>query len=676
MALSRRVDRQAINLTRQGALGVFASSHGQEAAQVGSVFALEADDWLFPTYRETVGTFARGVDVVELLALFSGSWHCGFDPYQYRVAPLTTPLATQALHAVGLAMAARIKHDPIVALTFFGDGAASEGDAHEALNMAAVYGAPVVFVVQNNGYAISVPYRLQTKTSSIALRAAGVGMPGIRVDGNDVISVYGAVKTAVDRARRGDGPTLIEAVTYRLEAHTTADDTTPVSQRRRGRPSGARAIRSSGFLRRAARGRRRRRRVPRGGRRRRRGDRRAHARLSLRRSGRRSARDVRPRVRDADAAARGSARDARAGIAGGRGELMELTMAGALNAALRDSMREDDTVVVYGEDVGRLGGVFRITDGLQAEMGTDRCFDTPVAESGIAGTAIGMALYGLRPVVEMQFDGFSYPALNQVISHVAKYRNRTRGRVGLPMVIRIPYGGGIGAVEHHSESPEAYYAHTAGLTVVSPGTPADAYALLRASIAFDDPVIFLEPKRRYWLKEDLDLPVTAPPIGEAVVRRAGTTATVIAYGPMVTTAMEAATRAADESGWDLEVVDVRTLSPVDMDTLVASATKTGTGARGPRGGAIRRLRRGDRRGVERARLRLPRGAGAARHRVRRPVSVGQDRAPLPSRRRPHPRRRRATARVLIDADDSRLPHARPRRGAHRGRDQPLAGGRG
>jgi 2-oxoisovalerate dehydrogenase E1 component beta subunit len=254
---------------------------------------------------------------------------------------------------------------------------------------------------------------------------------------------------------------------------------------------------------------------------------------------------------------------------------MKLTMAGALNAALRDSMREDDSVVVYGEDVGKLGGVFRVTDGLQAEMGSDRCFDTPVAESGIVGTALGMALYGMRPVVEMQFDGFSYPALNQVISHVAKYRNRTRGRVGLPMVIRIPYGGGIGAVEHHSESPEAYYAHTAGLTVVSPGTTSDAYALLRASIASEDPVIFLEPKRRYWLKEDLDLPVTAPPIGKAVVRRAGVTATVIAYGPMVTTAMEAATRAAEESGWDLEVVDVRTLSPLDIDTLVESATKTG-----------------------------------------------------------------------------------------------------
>jgi 2-oxoisovalerate dehydrogenase E1 component alpha subunit len=226
MALSRRVDRQAINLTRQGALGVFASSQGQEAAQVGAVFALEKDDWLFPSYRDTVGVFARGVDIVEILALFQGSWHCGFDPKRYRVAPLTTPLATQAPHATGLAMAARLRHDPIVALTFLGDGAASEGDAHEAMNMAAVFQAPVIFFVQNNQYAISVPVQLQTRASSIALRAAGYGMPGVLVDGNDVLSVYGATRAAVERARGGGGPTLIEAVTYRMEAHTTADDET------------------------------------------------------------------------------------------------------------------------------------------------------------------------------------------------------------------------------------------------------------------------------------------------------------------------------------------------------------------------------------------------------------------------------------------------------------------
>ena len=248
---------------------------------------------------------------------------------------------------------------------------------------------------------------------------------------------------------------------------------------------------------------------------------------------------------------------------------MTTTMAAALNAALRDSLRDDDRVVVYGEDVGRLGGVFRVTDGLQREFGVERCFDTPVAESGIAGTAVGMALYGLRPVVEMQFDGFSYPALDQVISHVAKFRNRSRGSVGLPIVIRIPYGGGIGAVEHHSESPEAYYAHTAGLTVVSPGTPSDAYVLLRAAIEHPDPVVFLEPKRRYWQKEDVDLPVSGEPIGRAAVRRSGTTATLIAYGPMVTTALDAAD-AAREEGWELEVIDVRTLTPLDLGTLSTS----------------------------------------------------------------------------------------------------------
>ncbi|MBV9100935.1 MAG: alpha-ketoacid dehydrogenase subunit beta [Candidatus Dormibacteraeota bacterium] len=253
---------------------------------------------------------------------------------------------------------------------------------------------------------------------------------------------------------------------------------------------------------------------------------------------------------------------------------MTVTMAAALNTALRDAMREDDSVVIYGEDVGTLGGVFRITDGLQAEFGAERCFDSPVSESGIVGTAVGMALYGLRPVVEMQFDGFSYPALDQVISHVAKYRNRTRGRVGLPMTIRMPYGGGIGAVEHHSESPEAYYSHTAGLTVVSPGTPGDAYSLLRSALAHPDPVVFLEPKRRYWMKEEVELPVSGEPIGRALVRRAGATATLIAYGPMVATALEAAEAAVAE-GWDVEVIDVRTLTPLDLDTLAASATKTG-----------------------------------------------------------------------------------------------------
>lgn len=250
-----------------------------------------------------------------------------------------------------------------------------------------------------------------------------------------------------------------------------------------------------------------------------------------------------------------------------------ITMAAALNAALRDAMDEDERVVVFGEDVGRLGGVFRVTEGLQRRFGADRCFDTPAAESAIVGTAVGMAMYGLRPVVEMQFDGFAHPAFDQIVSHVAKYRSRTWSAVSLPLVVRIPYGGGIGSVEHHSESPEAYYVHTPGLTVVTPGTPADAYSLLRAAIASPDPVIFLEPKRRYWMREEVSLPVTTEPMDRAVIRRPGSTATVIAYGPMVETALEAAEAGRDD-GWDLEVVDLRSLAPLDLLTVAASVRRT------------------------------------------------------------------------------------------------------
>src|SRR5215469_13263777 len=198
-----------------------------------------------------------------------------------------------------------------------------------------------------------------------------------------------------------------------------------------------------------------------------------------------------------------------------------VTMAAAINAALADALEEDPRVLVFGEDVGTLGGVFRVTDGLARRFGEDRVFDTPLAESGIVGTAIGMAMNGLVPVVEMQFDAFAYPAFEQVTSHLAKLRNRTKGRVALPVVIRVPVGGGIGGVEHHCDSSEAYYAHTAGLRVVTPGTPADAYLLLRQAIRCPDPVVFLEPKRRYWSKEPAVLTPDGPPIDRAVARRAG-----------------------------------------------------------------------------------------------------------------------------------------------------------
>ena len=224
MALARRFDTQATALTRQGRLAVYPSARGQEASEIGATLALREQDWLFPTYRDTVALVARGVAPGEALTLLQGDWHCGYDPCAHRVAPQCTPLATSALHAVGFAHAARIKGEDTVALVMLGDGATSEGDTHEALNFAAVWKAPVVFLVQNNGFAISVPLSKQTAALSLAHKGIGYGIPALRVDGNDAAAVHAAVNVAVERAAAGGGPTLIEAVTYRMEAHTNADD--------------------------------------------------------------------------------------------------------------------------------------------------------------------------------------------------------------------------------------------------------------------------------------------------------------------------------------------------------------------------------------------------------------------------------------------------------------------
>ena len=251
-----------------------------------------------------------------------------------------------------------------------------------------------------------------------------------------------------------------------------------------------------------------------------------------------------------------------------------LTMAQAINRALHDAMAADERVLVFGEDVAKLGGVFRVTEGLAETFGEQRCFDTPLAESGIVGIAIGLAIRGLVPVPEIQFDGFAAPAFDQMVSHLAKYRMRTRGDVDMPVTIRIPSFGGIGAVEHHSESTESYWLHTAGLKVVVPSTPSDAYWLLRQSIVSRDPVIYLEPKRRYWTREAVDTTAPALPIGRAAVRRIGADVTVVTYGSLVATALSAA-ELADQRGWSLEVIDLRSLNPLDFDTVADSVRKTG-----------------------------------------------------------------------------------------------------
>ena len=257
--------------------------------------------------------------------------------------------------------------------------------------------------------------------------------------------------------------------------------------------------------------------------------------------------------------------------------MTSMTLAKALNAGLRSALDADAKTLIMGEDVGRLGGVFRVTDGLQKDFGEHRVIDTPLAESGIIGTAIGLAMRGYRPICEIQFDGFVYPAYDQIVSQLAKIHYRSQGQVKMPVVIRIPFGGGIGAVEHHSESPEAYFAHTAGLKVVTCSNPADGYTMIQQAVASDDPVIFFEPKRRYWEKGEVA--DEAPrsdwyPLHSARVVRSGTDATLVGYGPMVRTLLESA-EAAAEDGRDLEVIDLRTLSPLDLEPVYASVERTG-----------------------------------------------------------------------------------------------------
>jgi pyruvate dehydrogenase E1 component beta subunit len=254
-----------------------------------------------------------------------------------------------------------------------------------------------------------------------------------------------------------------------------------------------------------------------------------------------------------------------------------LTLGKALNLGLRRALERDDKVVIMGEDVGKLGGVFRITDGLQKDFGEKRVIDTPLAESGIVGTAIGLAIRGYRPVCEIQFDGFVYPAYDQIVSQLAKMYYRSQGNVRVPIVIRIPFGGGICAVEHHSESPEAYFAHTPGLKVVACASPDDAHWMIQQAIASDDPIIFLEPKRRYWEKGPVDTSadlVAAAPLHASRVVNQGSDATVVAYGPMVKTCLEAA-EAAEEDGRSLEVIDLRSLSPLHLDPVYDSVRRTG-----------------------------------------------------------------------------------------------------
>ena len=589
MVLSRTLDRKMLALQRQGRLGTYAMLEGQEAVQIGSALALHPNDFVFPSYREHGVQVTRGLPMEVLLAYWKGLPNAAWDIEKYRTGIVTVPIASQLPHAVGYSYMTKLRGEDTVTVTYFGDGATSEVDFHSGMNFAGVWKTPTVFICANNLYAISVPYEKQTASETIAQKAEAYGFEGILVDGMDPIAMYLATQEAVQRARGGGGPTLIEALTYRYGPHATADDPTLYRS-----DEEVEAWRGKDAIERL--------------------------RLYLEnrgewdeRVGEKVAMEITDSVDAAVASLEAEAmpgRDdaVRHGFARIPGHVVEqlhamqrshgepetefsedeiwqighdstpdgptksMTMAEAINAALDEAMAANDEVIVLGEDVGRAGGVFRVTERLQGEYGEDRVIDTPLNESGIVGSAIGMALAGARPVAEIQFDGFVYPAFDQIVSHLGRFRFRTRGLSSVPVIVRFPNGAGIGAHEHHCDSPEAYFVHAPGLVVICPSTAFDAKGLMASAFAGDDPVIFLEPKILYRAgRNDVPTDHYTLPIGRARIRRDGSDLTLVTYGGMVPVVL----KAAEQSDHSIEVIDLRTLFPWDRETVLGSVAKTG-----------------------------------------------------------------------------------------------------
>ncbi len=586
LVFGRVFDEKASNLSTLREIGTYAPGKGQEGCQVGFVSALGKGDWYVPMYRDCAGMLAFGMPAVKLLQYWGGDERGMQIPEGVNMLPLAVPVATQLPHAVGLAMARRLQGEKSVTMVTTGDGGTSKGDFHEALNFAGVYDLPVVFGVENNQWAISVKRQQQTASKTIAQKAVAYGFEGILVDGNDVIASYEATRYAVDKARRGGGPTLIEFSTYRLGPHTTAElvsnklkapEEVAEWEKRSPITRMEKYLRSRGIL----------------------DDGKVDA----------AAQAAQKRMEEAVAALRSlqtpdpavmfdymyasptpALLEERAEFSGvtppqarqtapdpaPSGGKPGVNIRNAVNMALREGMARDKRIVLFGEDVGKNGGVFQVTRGLQDEFGPDRVFDTPLAELGIAGMFVGLSIGGMVPVAEFQFEGFTPPAFDQIFGHVARMRNRTRGRYAPRGVIRFPYGAGIRAPEHHSDSPETYYAHTPGLKVVIPSNPYDAKGLLCAALKEPDPVIFMEPKRLYDSpKMDVPEEEYSIPIGMAKVVREGTDVTLVSYGAMMVPTSLAAEELQAAHSVSAEVIDLRTVAPLDFPTVLASVMKTG-----------------------------------------------------------------------------------------------------
>ena len=579
LLLPRLIEEKMLRLLRQGKLSKWFSGIGQEAISVGVAAALNGDDWILPLHRN-LGVFTtRGVDLERLFRqlLFKEGGFTGgrdrtfhFAILNHHLVGMISHLAAMLPVADGLALAAQLRGEPRVAAAFVGDGGTSEGDFHEAVNLAAVWRLPVIFVIENNQYGLSTPVREQFACDDLASRAAGYGIPGVICDGNDVLAVHRATSEAAARARRGDGPTLIEFKTFRMRGHEEASGTAYVPpalfEEWKDRDPIARferALDQSGGM-------------P------------ADARDALRRQLVEQIDAIADRVIGAPEPQSSAGRELadvyaspHAGSDGAEGSRLraessegpELRYVDAISDGLRLVMRRDPTTVLMGQDVAEYGGVFKVTKGFVEEFGKTRIRNTPIIESGAIGAALGLALDGFHPIVEMQYGDFVSCGFNQIVNNLAKTHYRWGAPV--PVVLRLPIGGGLHAGPYHSQNVESWFTGIAGLKVVAPATPFDAKGLLIAACEDGNPVLFLEHK---WLYRSMKGRVPEAyyrvPIGRARRVREGTDATIVAYGVAVHWAIEAADALAKD-GRAIEVIDLRSLLPWDEAAVLESVKKTG-----------------------------------------------------------------------------------------------------
>jgi len=572
MVKIRRFDERTVELFNEGLVKGTAHSYvGEEAVAAGACATLRPGDSIVGTHRGHGHCIAKGARVDRMLAELMGreAGYCrGLGGSMHIAALDLNVLGCNGIVAAGLpigtgaALAARLGKSDGVVIAFFGDGAANQGVVHESLNLAAVWKLPIVYVCENNQYALSTATRRTTAGESIAARAAAYAIPGVRVDGNDVLAVHAAVATAVARARAGEGPTLIEAVTYRWGGHSMRANLPEYRTHEEERAWAERdpIARLAGHLRDAQRVTAMRLK-----------ELEEAVELELDRAVAFAKASAEPTVELMEAAvyaphAEGAEPRDRTGP--------ERTMVEALNAALHAEMARDERVFVMGEDVGLIGGIFQVTRGLRDRFGEERVRDTPISEATFVGAGVGAAIAGRRPVVEIQIFDFVALAMDQVVNQAAKFRYMLGGRPTVPLVLRGPQGGGIRLAAQHSQSLEAWFAHVPGLVVVAPSTPYDAKGLLVSAIRDDNPVVFLEHKALYAVRGPVPEGEYAIPLGRADVKRAGTDVTVVATQAMVGRALAAAAEL-EKEGVSVEVIDPRTLVPLDEATILASVAKTG-----------------------------------------------------------------------------------------------------